>query len=1072
MIATVLALSSVCLAAAPKNPRIDLATFARVVRYEGNSPETLQVRELQRGVDGWTAWKGEDGQYMIGVEWDEPRDLAEVNIEFRHAIADREQIRVQYWRHHWPDIGRGGWASLDDPFHGDWQTVKVADWWAGDRDVTFEFAPYKQEQPGDKAPDVRYRRTYRLRFLIGKEEPPPVRYIRAYSPAKHAETTFEVRIDEKSTIQAPVELSVVNGHLLEQPGGEPVESMEARNAPLRFLVRYAQGDVETQTRTIVTVRDGRAPLRGLSFLPMEAIERGVIRVPALGVTIAHVDSEKDLQVGMRPGMSIMDRVTTEPEQTWERARREIPALKKTTQRPVPLYLPLGPPGARQEIGVSYDGSFFLHATALKVPAADSARLQWPGDGHWRLRLKGGPADFDQSAEGAVKQSLHDGYLPVVVNSWEAGGVSYEQTCVATFLNGDPKELKGDEPIVLLMRLRMKNAGTARATARVELSPDPAETLTISPAGQVLATARAKEGKAYEQARHRFHVRSQDSTAFALAATPGEATSVEMRRELAPGEACEVRLALPYITLSEKEQEQLAKLDFDAVLNHEADRWRAIVSRQATIEVPSALLSDFYRSNLTHILINADRDPFNGTWALPAATYGYNVCLNESCHQIRSLEMRGLHDEARRYLDAIVAGQSSMPLHGRYTDQKGVFHGLPSAKGNYQSFRYNLDHGFALWMLGEHYRFTRDKEWLRKNADALIAACDSVVRQRKRPEESDTLGVSDQRWGEGLLPPGHLEDPPEWLWWFAVNAYAARGMNAAADALTEVGHPEAARIRRAAQAYTDHLRESCRESMVRAPVVRLRDGTYVPHQPTRSRLRGRDLGWIRDVLYGPIHLMDCGVYEDESPEAEWILRDTEDNVFIGEDRGRKLTDFDSQWFSWGGITLQSNLLPNPLVYIRRNQPKHAIRAFYNSLAANVYEDVRTFTEHPIQSYGIGQGPFFKTPDESAFIVWLRSLLICENGDTLEVLPAVPMEWLAEGKKITVKGAATWFGPMDLAVSCTGDQMDITLQAPTRNPPRALRLHVRRPDSVKTIVLNGTPVAEASMTSGAVIMEAKR
>jgi hypothetical protein len=311
-----------------------------------------------------------------------------------------------------------------------------------------------------------------------------------------------------------------------------------------------------------------------------------------------------------------------------------------------------------------------------------------------------------------------------------------------------------------------------------------------------------------------------------------------------------------------------------------------------------------------------------------------------------------------------------------------------------------------------------------------------------------------------LPPGHLEDPPEWLWWFAVNAYACRGMEAAAESLAEIEHPEADRIAADAADFGRELYESCRESMIRAPVVRLRDGTYVPFQPTRSRLRGRDLGWIRDALYGPVHLMDCGVYADDSPEAEWILRDTEDNVFIGGARGRQLEDYDRQWFSWGGITLQSNLLPNPLVYLRRGQPRHAIRAFYNSLAANVYADVRTFCEHPIKRYGWGRGPFFKSPDESAFIVWFRSLLILERGkDELDLLAGVPMPWLAPGKQITIAGAATWFGPIDLHVESSDNprRIVVELAGPRRNPPRSIRLHLRTPDRLRTVTLNGQPIS---------------
>jgi hypothetical protein len=286
------------------------------------------------------------------------------------------------------------------------------------------------------------------------------------------------------------------------------------------------------------------------------------------------------------------------------------------------------------------------------------------------------------------------------------------------------------------------------------------------------------------------------------------------------------------------------------------------------------------------------------------------------------------------------------------------------------------------------------------------------------------------------------------------------MQATAESLAAIGHPEAERIASDASAFGEELRASCRESMIRAPVVRLRDGTYVPFQPTRSRLRGRDLGWIRDCLYGPVHLIDCGIYPPDSTEAEWILRDTEDNVFIGAARGRELEDYERQWFSWGGITLQSNLLPNPLVYLRRGQPRHAIRAFYNSLAANLYADVRTFCEHPIEAYGVGTGPFFKSPDESAFIVWFRHLLILENGQDLELMAGVPKEWLEGGKSITVFGAPTWFGPLSMEVnsSTEGGEVAISLDLPTRNPPEHVRVHLRAGRPLTSVTVDGEAYAD--------------
>src|SRR5512143_3268147 len=72
---------------AATDQRINLADFARVVKFVSDTPARLEVQELETGPDGWPVWTGEGGQSMIGIEWDEPRDIAEAEIEFRHAIA-------------------------------------------------------------------------------------------------------------------------------------------------------------------------------------------------------------------------------------------------------------------------------------------------------------------------------------------------------------------------------------------------------------------------------------------------------------------------------------------------------------------------------------------------------------------------------------------------------------------------------------------------------------------------------------------------------------------------------------------------------------------------------------------------------------------------------------------------------------------------------------------------------------------------------------------------------------------------------------------------------------------------
>lgn len=262
-----------------KVERINLVDSGRVVKYEGHSGPS---RELDRGLDGWEAWVGDDRQYMIGIEWDTPRELREVNIEFRHAIANREQIRVQYW------VPEGGDAATREAkeLKGRWVTAK-AEWWAGDRDVTFAFVPLKEEQSDSKS-DSTTRRTRRLRFVLGRDELPPVRYLRAFGPGKPVEGTFDLLIDKSSAFQPPLSASVFNGDLIENEDGKPtaVRSTSVSAKSPAIVVRYTRDDTGSGNRTEVTLKPSILD-QTVTFVPAEAAQKGEVVIPSIGVTIRH-----------------------------------------------------------------------------------------------------------------------------------------------------------------------------------------------------------------------------------------------------------------------------------------------------------------------------------------------------------------------------------------------------------------------------------------------------------------------------------------------------------------------------------------------------------------------------------------------------------------------------------------------------------------------------------------------------------------------------------------------------------------------------------------------------------------
>jgi hypothetical protein len=409
-----------------------------------------------------------------------------------------------------------------------------------------------------------------------------------------------------------------------------------------------------------------------------------------------------------------------------------------------------------------------------------------------------------------------------------------------------------------------------------------------------------------------------------------------------------------------------------------------------------------------------------------------------------LDRRGFHHEAQDCLDAWLHYQGTVGLPGSFASKDGVLYGA----GGYEAGGYNQHHGWILWMLAEHYRFTRDDAWLRRSAPGIVAGADWIIRETARTADRHPLE-------RGLLPAGSLEDIGDWWTWLSTSCYTWRGLDAAAWALEQVQHPEAARLRQAATDYHAALLAHFHEASARSPVVRLRDGTAVPKIPSTVHRRGRSFGWICETLEGSLHLLITGALDPKSEEATWIVKDYEDNLFLSNQYGYLLDDFDKHWFGRGGMSMQACLLLNVEPYLYRDDVKNALRGLFNGLAVSYFPDVRMNTEHALPDIADWRGDHFKSSDESNVAGWLRYLFVREEGEVLLIGQAVPREWLKPGRTCGIERTATWFGPTSVIYAGGGDALAAQLHGPKRNPPRAIRLRFRHPEEklLTQVTVNG-------------------
>jgi hypothetical protein len=143
---------------------------------------------------------------------------------------------------------------------------------------------------------------------------------------------------------------------------------------------------------------------------------------------------------------------------------------------------------------------------------------------------------------------------------------------------------------------------------------------------------------------------------------------------------------------------------------------------------------------------------------------------------------------------------------------------------------------------------------------------------------------------------------------------------------------------------------------------------------------------------------------------------------------------------------------------RGEPLQALRVFYNTFAVSFYPDIVAFTEWA-PALGKSGGPFYKTSDESAFLTWLRLMLVRESGDDLVLASTAPRAWFMPAKTIQIRDAMTLLGQISYRIASETDQglirAQIELQG--RKELKNLILTLRHPQKkrLQKVEVGGRP-----------------
>jgi len=790
--------------------------------------------------------------------------------------------------------------------------------------------------------------------------------------------------------------------------------------------------------TMVTVTTAKHPF---TFLLRDVHARAPIWIPSYQVVVTEGDDARayeEITAAVRTchSQTALQRIESEPEESYARAAAVTRSLE------APTWLGLSRDMRLFEIAAGRDPQ-----ASVTVSARDHGEIISVPDTEHRATYHFAYGRGEGCVEALTERRLEDGVLPILHGLVDDEDVKYHFTTFASlerspltaetlrgthFLVADghglghmftpeqqaefdarnPEETNREEEVVLYYRVIATNTGQAPRYAWFQ-----APLIQWFQGG--FDTSRG------------FRT-LPDGRVFCVALLNGESMpKAEVAYLLQAGESVTFEMRLLHRPVDVERAEALASQDFAA--RHAGCRafWQAKLAAAARFSVPEARVEEMIRAGLLHLDIVAYGLEPQGT---VAATIGvYNPIGSESSPIIQYFDSAGWHDLARRSIQYFLDKQHD--------------------DGFIQNFGgYMLETGPALWTMGEHFRYTRDVEWVKAVKDKVLKSCDFILAWRERNKDVP------RGEGRGLME-GKVADPEDPFHSFMLNGYGYLGLSRVSEMLADIDAEQAARLGLEAGRFKTDIREELAANLAKSPVVPLGDGTWCPSVGPWAEARGPvslltdGLPWwthgafaCRDSLIGPLYLVLQEVLSPEEQAAEWMLQ------------------YSADLFHVRNVALsQPYYSEHALAHLRRGEVKAFLAAFYNGLSGLADRETYSFWEH------YHHASPHKTHEEAWFLMQTRWMLYLEEGAALRLLPGVPRAWLEDGKRITISNAASYFGPFSLEVISEVDESRITARVTctTDRKPKTVTLRLPHPDGRRAVRASGgdyDPAAETVRVEG--------
>lgn len=630
---------------------------------------------------------------------------------------------------------------------------------------------------------------------------------------------------------------------------------------------------------------------------------------------------------------------------------------------------------------------------------------------------------------ARQKQLLDGWLPIVLYSWNDGAIEYSIEMFAATLDGDPLS----NPIQFV-RARMRNTGSAPARGcfasalrmsgkdhrfehmrpyafepewRYEMTKDSVYrnerlALVFSEGGRL----EAVPGVAYTQP---FQGIEYDLTERA------ESCLVRYEAELPPLASREMVFKMPLRLIpreTDAEIQALRAADYNTYRRKTIAFWKAELAKGTQITIPEKKVLDTHRASLMYDWIAIWQK--DGQWVQGVNKYQYNwFWLRDGAYILRTYDLLGHHETSRKCLEYFRRFQQP---DGNFASQKGQMDGF----------------GQALFALGQHALITDDREFAREIYPHFPPAV-KWLEQARADDPFRLMPKTEARDNEYII--GHYTGHNFWaLLGLRTGIRLARFLGKESDA-------------RAFQAEYDDFYAAL---MRKLDEVAGTDG-YIP--PGLDAEGGQDWGNL------------IGVYPAE------VLAPFDPRVTTTLAKMRR-DKYHEGLMTYMGRLHQYLTIKSTQNYVARGEQKRALEDFYQFLlhTGSTHEGFE-WQAVPWGARDVGGNFPPHGWGAAMFNALLRNMLVRESGGKggleprdIHLFSVLSPAWAIPGEEVAIYNAPTEMGPLSASMKFTETGAEITIEPKFRTPPR--RIHIQIPYFVTLDTFEADARAE-SITNGAIV-----